>query len=55
MKFSGKMQHLIILTLQKNEGVNLSLEDTFLEKPQENQTIACPLILLRVNFNCLHD
>ena len=35
MKFSGKMCLKIILKATKNQGFTLSLEDTFLEKPQE--------------------
>ena len=34
MKFSGKMWLIIILEVIKNQGFNLSLEDTVLEKPQ---------------------
>ena len=35
MKFSGKMSFKIILKVTKNQGFILSLEDRFLEKPQE--------------------
>ena len=35
MKFSGKMCLKIMLKATKNQGFILSLEDTFLEKPQE--------------------
>ena len=35
IKFSGKMWLMIILKVGKNHGFTLSLEDTFLEKPQE--------------------
>ena len=34
MKFSGKMWLMIILKVTKNQGFTLSLEDTFLKKPQ---------------------
>ena len=34
MKFSGKMCLMIIIKVTKNHGFTLSLEDTFLEKPQ---------------------
>ena len=34
MKFSGKMWHMIILDVTKNQGVTLSLEDKFFEKLQ---------------------
>ena len=34
MKFSGKMQLMIILKVRKNQGFTLSLEDTFFEKSQ---------------------
>ena len=35
MKFSGKMWLIIILKATKNQGFTLSLENTFLKKPQE--------------------
>ena len=35
MKFSGKMSFKIILKVTKKQGFILSLEDRFLEKPQE--------------------
>ena len=34
MKFSGKMWLMIILKFTKKQGFNISLENTFLEKPQ---------------------
>ena len=34
IKFSGKMWPIITLTVTKNQGFSLSLEDTFFEKPQ---------------------
>ena len=34
MKFSGKMWLMIVLKVTKNQGFTLSLENTFLEKPQ---------------------
>ena len=34
MKFSGKIWLMIILKFTKNQSFTLSLEDTFLEKPQ---------------------
>ena len=34
MKFSGKMCFKIMLKFTKNQGLTLSLEDTFFEKPQ---------------------
>ena len=37
MKFSGKMYLMIILTVSKNQGFTLSLEDTFFKKPQRSQ------------------
>ena len=33
MKFSGKMCFKIILKVTKNQGSNLSIEDTFFKKP----------------------
>ena len=35
MKYSGKMWFMMILKFTKNKGFALSLEDTFLEKPQQ--------------------
>ena len=35
MKFSGKMWLMIILNVTKNQGLDLSLEDKFTEKPQK--------------------
>ena len=32
MKFSGKIKFMIILKFTRNQGFNLSLENTFLEK-----------------------
>ena len=45
MKLSGKMCFKIILKVTKNQGFTLSLEDTFLKKPQGDggQTPAPPL------------
>ena len=34
IKFSGKMWLMIILRVTKKQGLALSLEDTFYEKPQ---------------------
>ena len=34
VKFSGKMCLMIILKFTKNQGFTLTLEDTFLKKPQ---------------------
>ena len=34
MKFSGKLCLIIMLKVTKNQGVILSLEDAFFEKPQ---------------------
>ena len=34
MKFSGKMQLMIMLKATKNQGFTLFLENTFLEKSQ---------------------
>ena len=34
MKFSRKMCFKILLKVTKNQGFNLSLEDTFFEKPR---------------------
>ena len=34
MKVSGKIWHMIILKVKKNQGIPHSLKDTFLEKPQ---------------------
>ena len=45
MKFSGKMCLKIILKVTKNQGFNLSLEDTFFEKPQGGQTDLPPAVL----------
>ena len=47
MKFSGKMWLMIILKVPKNHGFTLSLEYTFLKKPQGCQSD--PDSLLRVN------
>ena len=44
MKFSGKMWLMIILKITKNQGFNLSLEDTVFEKPQGGQ-IDPPFVL----------
>ena len=33
MKYSGKMQLMIMLKVTKNQGFTLSLEDTFFGKP----------------------
>ena len=37
MKFSGKMCLMKILKVTENQGFPLSLEDTFLKKPQGGQ------------------
>ena len=37
MKFSGKMWLMTMLKVRKKQGFTLSLEDTFLEKPQGGQ------------------
>ena len=37
MKFSGKICFEKILKVRKNQGFNLSLDDTFFEKPQEKE------------------
>ena len=42
MKFSGKMCFEIILKVAKNQGFNLSLEDTFFEKQQGCQIDPLP-------------
>ena len=34
MKFSGKMCLMIILKVTKNQGLTVSSDDTFFEKPQ---------------------
>ena len=34
MKFSGKMCLKVILKVTKNQGLTLSIEDTFFEKPR---------------------
>ena len=39
MKFPGKMNHMIILKITKNQGFNLSLEDRFFGKPQRGHQI----------------
>ena len=42
MKFLGKMRLMIILKVTKNRGFTLSLEDTFVEKPQGGCQIDAP-------------
>ena len=42
IKFSGKIWPIIILKVTKNQGFTLSLEDTFFERPQEENQIDCP-------------
>ena len=37
MKFLGKLWLIIILKVTKNHGFTLSLEDIFLEKPQDGE------------------
>ena len=44
MKFSGKMRLTIIFKVTKKQGFILSLEDTFLEKPQGG----CALRLVQI-------
>ena len=41
MKFSEKMRLLIILKVKENQDFTLSLEDTFLEKPQGGRPWGC--------------
>ena len=48
MKFSGMMYLMIILKVTKKQGFNLSLEDTFFEKPQGVQ-LTHPTGRFRVN------
>ena len=45
MKFSGKTCLKIILKVTKNQGLALSLEDTYFKKPQGGQIDAPPAIL----------
>ena len=40
MKFPGKMCFEIILKVTKKQDFNLSLQDTFFEKPQEGGVIS---------------
>ena len=42
MKFSEKMWLMIILKVTKEQGLTLSLEDTFFEKPQGGGQIDPP-------------
>ena len=42
MKFLGKMCLKIILKVTKNQGLTLSLEDTFSEKPQGSRVKLTP-------------
>ena len=42
MKFSGMMCLMIILKVTKNQGLTLSLEDTFFKKPQEGVKLTPP-------------
>ena len=52
MKFSEKMRLLIILKVKENQDFTLSLEDTFLEKPQggvKGAQIDLSASILRVN------
>ena len=49
MKFSAKIWLIIILQVTKNQGFTLSLEDTFIEKPQRRSNwITRPSSRLRV-------
>ena len=50
MKFSGKMYLMIILTVSKNQGFTLSLEDTFFKKPQRSQIDPPAVLRLRLFF-----
>ena len=34
MKFSGKTYHMIVLKVNKNQAFTLSLQDTFLKRPE---------------------
>ena len=34
MKFSGKTCHMIVLKVNKNQAFTLSLQDTFLKRPE---------------------
>ena len=52
MRFSGKMWLMIISKVTKNQDFTLSLEDTFLEKPQggvKGAQIDLSASILRVN------
>ena len=42
VKFSGEMWLMTILKVPKNQGFTLSLEDTFLEKPQGGSNSPSP-------------
>ena len=42
MKFSGKMSLMIVLKVTKKQSFTLSLEDTFLEKPQRESNWPVP-------------
>ena len=49
MKFSGKMGLMIILKVTKNQGLALSLEDTFFEKLQGTGGGAAVLGLISIS------
>ena len=49
MEFSGKMRLIIILKVTKNLAFNLSLENTFYEKPQGRQEHS-PLAVFLINI-----
>ena len=51
MRFSGKMSFMIILKFTKNQGFHISLEDTFLEKPQGNIKLTPSLLRLNNPWN----
>ena len=50
IKFSGKMWLMVMLRVTKNQSFTLSLDDTFLEKPQWGQTDSCSRLRVKINF-----
>ena len=45
MKFSGKMWHMIVLKVMKNQRFILSVESTFSEKPQWEVKLTPPAVI----------
>ena len=52
MECSRKILLITILIVTKKQGFNLSLKDTFLEKPQGEEGQTVPLRCLMVKHGC---